>query len=97
MSCVFDDASIDFDCLRQIISRIYQGNTDVTTFRMVLKQVDAGLSLYGMPVSATSYSDMSHVLVELESLIPQEDVFETANYVQIVLLLIELLSILRKG
>ena len=98
MSCVFEESTIDFDCLRQIITRVYSGNLDVTTFRMVLKQVDAGLAVYGMPVSTTSFSDPKNVVLELEALVPKEsEVVASIGYVQIVMLLLELLSLLRKG
>lgn len=103
MSCVFEDFSIDFDCLRQIISRAYQGQLDVQLARMTLKQLDAGLALYGIPDDVTTLNlettSAEDVASKLEEYVPDEGEVSLAapDYMQIILLLLELLKLIRKG
>lgn len=49
MACVYQPDGIDFGCVSQVVQRVIAGKIDVTTARMLLKQIDSGLATFGAP------------------------------------------------
>lgn len=62
MACTYQAEQVSIPCIIEIINEVRNKSVNATTVRKILKQVDAGIAIFGKP------EDISTMSTDLESL-----------------------------
>ncbi len=104
MACVYQPEGIDFGCVSQVVQRVIAGQVDVTTARMLLKQIDAGLATFGAPdvvvslePAAQAIETPAAVAAEIQSIVGDgdSDGASAQSAVAVVVLLLKLWKLIQ--